>query len=51
VAGDELIWCACHNGRFDLQGRVLDGPPPRPLARHLVQRDDDGTIKVSVTSA
>jgi Rieske Fe-S protein len=51
VAGDELIWCACHNGRFDLQGRVLAGPPPRPLARHLVQRDDDGTIKVSVTSA
>jgi Rieske Fe-S protein len=30
--GDEnLIWCACHNGRFDLDGRVISGPPPRPL--------------------
>lgn len=27
----ELIWCACHNGRFDLSGRNVGGPPPRPL--------------------
>jgi cytochrome b6-f complex iron-sulfur subunit len=39
VARDALIWCACHNGRFDLEGRVLAGPPPRPLARHTVLRD------------
>ena len=26
-----LIWCACHNGKFDLTGRNVDGPPPRPL--------------------
>jgi Rieske Fe-S protein len=51
VAGDELIWCACHNGRFDLDGRVLAGPPPRPLAKHTVQRGDDGSIKVSVATA
>ena len=25
------IWCACHNGTFDLQGRNVSGPPPRPL--------------------
>jgi len=25
------IWCACHNGRFDLTGRNVAGPPPRPL--------------------
>lgn len=26
--------CPCHNGNFDLEtGRVLSGPPPRPLAR------------------
>jgi len=28
---ESLIWCACHNGRFDLDGRVLSGPPPRAL--------------------
>ncbi len=27
----EAIWCACHNGRFDLAGRNVGGPPPRPL--------------------
>lgn len=25
------IWCACHNGSYDLQGRNVSGPPPRPL--------------------
>jgi len=25
------IWCACHNGHFDLSGRNIAGPPPRPL--------------------
>jgi Rieske Fe-S protein len=46
-----IIWCACHNGRFDLRGRVLAGPPPRPLARHAVQRDPEGGITVSVAKA
>ncbi len=25
------IWCACHNGMYDLNGRNISGPPPRPL--------------------
>lgn len=25
------IWCACHNGVYDLAGNVVSGPPPRPL--------------------
>lgn len=25
------IWCACHNGHFDLRGRNIAGPPPEPL--------------------
>ena len=25
------IWCACHNGFYDLNGRNISGPPPRPL--------------------
>lgn len=31
-----LIWCACHNGRFDLNGKVISGPPPRPLEEYKV---------------
>jgi Rieske Fe-S protein len=49
--GDAIIWCACHNGRFDLNGRVLAGPPPRPLAQHGIQRDSEGGITVSVAKA
>lgn len=25
------VWCACHNGLYDLNGRNVSGPPPRPL--------------------
>lgn len=27
----EHIWCACHNGHFDLNGTNIAGPPPEPL--------------------
>lgn len=30
------IWCACHNGYYDLNGRVVSGPPPRPLEEYAV---------------
>ena len=28
-----VIWCACHNGKYDLTGRNISGPPPRPLTK------------------
>jgi len=36
------IWCACHNGKYDLNGRNISGPPPRPLDefRVTIQGDD-----------
>lgn len=33
----QQVWCSCHSGFFDLEGRVVSGPPPRPLERYLVQ--------------
>lgn len=30
------IWCACHNGMYDLNGRNVSGPPPRPLESYQV---------------
>ncbi len=30
------IWCACHNGKYDLNGRNISGPPPRPLDEYRV---------------
>jgi cytochrome b6-f complex iron-sulfur subunit len=31
------IWCACHNGLYDLRGRNVSGPPPRPLEEYAVR--------------
>ena len=31
------LFCPCHNGRFDLNGTVLSGPPPRPLETYAVE--------------
>ena len=28
---ENRIYCACHEGYYDVDGRVLAGPPPRPL--------------------
>jgi Rieske Fe-S protein len=25
------VWCACHNGHYNLAGKNISGPPPRPL--------------------
>lgn len=30
------IWCACHDGLYDLGGNVVSGPPPRPLEEYAV---------------
>jgi cytochrome b6-f complex iron-sulfur subunit len=32
----EHIWCACHGGVYDLQGKNIGGPPPRPLEAYKV---------------
>jgi cytochrome b6-f complex iron-sulfur subunit len=39
--GRQQITCNCHNAQFNLQGEVVGGPPPRPLAPfgvHVVAR-------------
>jgi len=42
-----MIWCACHNGRYDLNGRNVAGPPPRPLDEYrvLVQGDEVSVLR------
>jgi len=31
------LHCPCHNGRFDLAGSVISGPPPAPLETYKVE--------------
>ena len=40
----EQIYCACHNGRYDLNGRVASGPPPAPLQKYAVTIKDNEVI-------
>jgi len=42
AADGKRIECPCHHGFFSLEdGRVLQGPPPRPLPRILLERQGD----------
>lgn len=45
------IWCNCHAGAYDLTGRNVGGPPPRPLTPYKVnlvaKGSDPATIVVS----
>ncbi len=36
---DQIIKCPCHGAKFDLKGKVIAGPAPKPLQLFLVSRD------------
>ena len=38
------VWCACHNGFYDLNGRNVAGPPPRPLESYEVHINGDDVV-------
>ena len=38
------IWCACHNGHYDLNGRNISGPPPAPLEEYTVNLRGDQIV-------
>lgn len=38
------VWCACHNGMYDLGGRNVSGPPPRPLEAFQVHMRGDEVV-------
>ncbi|MFZ3213270.1 MAG: Rieske 2Fe-2S domain-containing protein [Terriglobales bacterium] len=38
------VWCACHNGFYDLNGRNVAGPPPRPLESYAVHINGDDVV-------
>ncbi len=39
---ERRIWCNCHNGEYDLTGRNVAGPPPKPLTAFQVHLTDSG---------
>jgi Rieske Fe-S protein len=38
------IWCACHNGQYNLNGENIGGPPPRPLEEYSVNKRGDDIV-------
>lgn len=38
------IWCACHNGHYNLNGVNVAGPPPKPLEEYDVNVRGDQII-------
>ncbi|HAK89835.1 MAG TPA: hypothetical protein DCP24_12385 [Nitrospiraceae bacterium] len=39
--------CPCHAGKYDINGNVIAGPPPRPLTR-LPLKIEDGKVYVGI---
>lgn len=47
-----VIQCPCHDGRFNpLNGHVILGPPPAPLAEYLVQIEGEQVFVGAPSSA
>jgi len=40
----QKVWCACHNGIYDLNGTNIAGPPPRALTEFKVTTKGDDVI-------
>ena len=46
------IFCTCHSGVYDLNGRNISGPPPRPLESYKVSlRGKPGQEEIIVSRA
>lgn len=41
-----MFLCPCHGGKFDAEGRNVEGPPPRPLDQLSLRLDDNGILVV-----
>ena len=41
-----MFLCPCHGGKYDAEGRNVEGPPPRPLDLLALRLDDSGVLVV-----
>ena len=43
---ENIFQCPCHGGEYDRDGKVIAGPPPKPLERINIKIEDDKIILV-----
>jgi cytochrome b6-f complex iron-sulfur subunit len=41
-----MFLCPCHGGKYDAEGRNVEGPPPRPLDLFALRLDENGFLAV-----
>lgn len=44
VQASKQFICPCHGGLFDIQGKVIGGPPPKALIRRIVKIEGDNVL-------
>jgi menaquinol-cytochrome c reductase iron-sulfur subunit len=45
VADKKQFFCPCHNGVFDKDGKVISGPPPKPLSQYEI-KNENGQLSI-----
>jgi ubiquinol-cytochrome c reductase iron-sulfur subunit len=43
-ADQKMFLCPCHGGKYDAEGRNVEGPPPRPLEVFSLRLDNNGIL-------
>lgn len=43
--------CPCHGSKYTLEGKVIQGPAPRPLEWHEISQEVDGTLVVDTAKS
>ena len=45
---ENLIVCHCHDGLYGVDGKVISGPPPRPLREFVSRKRDNGKLVIAL---